>query len=171
VLVADSGNNRVVELHRTDGGEWQIAWYLTGANGIPFSWPRDADRLPNGHTLVTDSANQRIVEVNESGGLVWSYETPLVPYEAERLPVGETVGAPVYADTVDAAEAATATPVAPSPNDEIPVLSRLLQIAQASYPLPFWLTEAHLFVTVVSLGLVGTGGALRSLRALRARRR
>ena len=71
VLVADSENHRVVELHRTESGRWEPAWVLEGAGGQKFDWPRDADRLPNGNTLITDTRNGRIVEVNESGSLVW----------------------------------------------------------------------------------------------------
>ena len=87
ILVADSGNNRVVEIHknpRTD--QWHVAWSINSADGIKFDWPRDADRLPNGDTLITDSLNRRIVEVNQSGAVVWSVNTSRVPYEADRLP-------------------------------------------------------------------------------------
>lgn len=75
VLVADSENDRVVELHRTTNGGWRPEWTLEGAGGIAFNWPRDADRLPNGNTLITDTLNRRIVEVNESGEVVWSVQT------------------------------------------------------------------------------------------------
>jgi hypothetical protein len=91
VLVADSENDRVVELHRTDG-EWQVAWSLERAGGLELQWPRDADRLPNGNTLVTDSLNRRVFEVTPGGDVVWSYATPLIPYEADRLPGGEVAG-------------------------------------------------------------------------------
>ncbi len=97
VLVADSENDRVVELHER-GGEWRPVWVLTGADGRSFSWPRDADRLPNGNTLVTDSRGRRVVEVTESGETVWSYSTgDGIVYEADRVPEGETVGGSLYA--------------------------------------------------------------------------
>ncbi len=97
VLVADSENDRVVELHER-GGEWRPVWVLTGADGRSFSWPRDADRLPNGNTLVTDSRGRRVVEVTESGETVWSYSTgDGIVYEADRVPEGETVGGALYA--------------------------------------------------------------------------
>ncbi len=97
VLVADSGNDRVVELHRRNG-VWQPVWVLTGADGRGFEWPRDADRLPNGNTLVTDSRGRRVIEVTERGETVWSRSTGNgIVYEADRLPVGEVVGAPLYA--------------------------------------------------------------------------
>jgi hypothetical protein len=161
VLVADSENNRIVELHRTESGEWEEAWVLRQAEGVTFSWPRDADRLPNGNTLVTDSANQRIVEVNESGETVWSYRTPLIPYEAERLPDGETVGAQLYG-----------TPGDTSTEGEIPVLTPLLQIVRTSVPIPFWISELHVATTLLALllGLAGGGVHLRTWVAGRWRR-
>jgi len=99
VLVADSENDRVVELHRTEDGSWEPAWIVEEAGGIGLYWPRDADRLPNGNTLITDSRNKRVIEVNPQGELVWSVATdravtsgPGIPYEADRLPFGEFAG-------------------------------------------------------------------------------
>lgn len=90
VLVADSENNRVVEYQRRDG-EWDQSWQWS-APGV--SWPRDADRLPNGHTLITDSHGDRVLEINREGEIVW--ETSVRnPYEAERLGTGaESTGGP-----------------------------------------------------------------------------
>jgi hypothetical protein len=151
VLVADSENNRIVELHENETtGEWEVAWELTRAEGTDLAWPRDADRLQNGNTLVTDSANQRIFEVNESGTVVWSYRTPLIPYEADRLPEGETVGAVRY----DAAGGGPAS-------GDVPVLSFLLQALRTSFPIPFWISELHLGIALVSVGMVVAGGAIR----------
>jgi hypothetical protein len=158
VLVADSENNRIVELHRGEDG-WEPAWTLRQAEGVGFSWPRDADRLPNGNTLVTDSANQRVVEVNESGATVWSYRTPLIPYEAERLPAGETVGATLYGAPGDTADAA-----------EVPVLTALLQILRTSLPVPFWLSEVHIGATILA-GVFGLAGGAVHLRVLLGGRR
>ena len=90
VLVADSENNRVVEYQREDG-EWRRTWAWQDGQ---LRWPRDADRLPNGHTLVTDSQGDRVLEVDETGAVVWSVRVP-TPYEAERLGTGdESTGGP-----------------------------------------------------------------------------
>jgi len=90
VLVANSENNRVDEFERV-GDEWERTW--TWRDGT-LQWPRDADRLPNGHTLVTDTHNGRIVEVDEAGDIVWTVEIGL-PYDAERLSTGdESTGGP-----------------------------------------------------------------------------
>ena len=151
VLVADSHNDRIVELERGADGEWRTAWEIYGAEGVNFNWPRDADRLENGNTLITDSLNKRLVEVNRSGETVWSYNTPEVPYEAERLPEGETVGGLAYADGgVD-----DATTI--GEGRSIPVLSFLLVLFQTGVQTPFWFTELHVAVTLVSVvsGLAG----------------
>ncbi|WP_338740790.1 hypothetical protein [Haloplanus salilacus] len=159
VLVADSENHRVVELHRTDSGDWEPAWVLEGAGGQKFDWPRDADRLPNGNTLITDTRNARLVEVNESGRVVWErqldYRT--LPYEADRLPEGETVGGPTYGDggTANAG------------GGNVPVLTPLLRLASAAVRLPLWVSELHVFTTLVSLALVGSGVVLRLRRRFR----
>ncbi|MFC7195040.1 hypothetical protein ACFQL4_10875 [Halosimplex aquaticum] len=51
VLVADSENDRVVEYQR-EGGNWTRTWKWSDGT---VDWPRDADRLPNGNTLIVDS--------------------------------------------------------------------------------------------------------------------
>lgn len=83
LVVADSENNRVVEYQR-EGDEWIQSWIWQDAR---MQWPRDADRLPNGNTLITDSHADRVVEVNRSGGIVWEF--PITAYEAERLETGD----------------------------------------------------------------------------------
>jgi hypothetical protein len=150
VLVADSENDRVVELHRTNSGSWEPAWMLDRAGDIAFNWPRDADRLPNGNTLITDTLNRRIVEVNESGRVVWSVQTERIPYEADRLPVGESVGGAQY--TSDGGSVG-------SPNNDVPGLSLLLVGLRAVVPsTPFWFREPQLGLTLVSALLVVVGG-------------
>jgi hypothetical protein len=108
ILVADSENDRVVEYalveacdrpadaekagNRLDCG-WERVWSVGGEG--QFNWPRDADRLPNGNTLVTDSLNHRVVEVTPRGEIVWEYYVGWGPYEAERGAVesdGPTMG-------------------------------------------------------------------------------
>lgn len=84
VVVADSENGRVVEYQREDG-EWNRTWTWEDQR---VQWPRDADRLPNGHTLVTDSNGDRVFEVDQSGDIVWS-ATVGFPYESERLGTGD----------------------------------------------------------------------------------
>ncbi len=93
ILVADSENDRVVEYVRDCGEgdprlgagtppsecEWNLVWSVHG-----FNWPRDADRLPNGNTLVTDTLNHRVVEITPDGEVVWEFYAAWAPYDAER---------------------------------------------------------------------------------------
>lgn len=83
IVVADSENGRVQEFQREDG-EWTRTWQWTDDR---MQWPRDADRLPNGNTLITDTHGNRVMEVNESGDIVWQVES-MLPYDAERLETG-----------------------------------------------------------------------------------
>jgi len=83
VLVADSENGRVVEYRRVDGA-WERSWQWRDDR---MQWPRDADRLPNGNTLIVDTNGKRLLEVDRDGEVVWS--VPLShPYDAERLGTG-----------------------------------------------------------------------------------
>ncbi|WP_224449592.1 arylsulfotransferase family protein [Haloprofundus salilacus] len=84
VIIGDSENNRVIEYQREDG-EWTETWKWRDAR---MQWPRDADRLPNGHTLISDSNGNRVFEVDETGEIVWSVNIAF-PYESERLGTGD----------------------------------------------------------------------------------
>ncbi len=152
VLVADSENDRVVELHRNDStGEWAVAWTVHGAGGIRFDWPRDADRLPNGNTLVTDSRNNRVVEVRSNGTLVASYATQPLPYEADRLPYAESFGSPYGGG--DAADGEVR-------GRDVPVLTPALAGLRHVVALPHWVAEWHLLAVLASLGLWLWGGGM-----------
>ncbi|RYJ12720.1 ArsR family transcriptional regulator [Halogeometricum borinquense] len=103
LLVADSGNNRIVEYayenrsetSHTDG-EWVRTWTVgTGS----LKWPRDADRLPNGNTLIVDTLNHRVIEVTPTGEVVWEYYATWGPYDAERIVHGdESANGPTIRD-------------------------------------------------------------------------
>ena len=95
ITVADSENDRIVEYAKRDG-EWKRTWEL-GSNQ-DFNWPRDADRLPNGNTLVTDSNNQRVIEVTPEGEIVWEFYAPWAPYDAARVQLEDESSGPTIAD-------------------------------------------------------------------------
>ena len=103
MLVADSENDRIVEYAEEDGN-WSRTWTLSGN----LNWPRDADRLPNGNTLVTDTLNHRVMEVTPSGEVVWEFYAPWGTYEAERMQLGDEPGGPTIQDQ-NAAGTATLT--------------------------------------------------------------
>jgi hypothetical protein len=84
VLVADSENQRILEFHR-ENGSWVRAW---GWQDARLQWPRDADRLPSGLTLVVDSHGDRVLEVTPDGERLWTVEVGM-PYDVERLGTGD----------------------------------------------------------------------------------
>jgi len=96
VLVADSENDRVIEYTKTDDGEWEHVW--SAGSSASLSWPRDADRLPNGNTLVVDSMNHRVVEITPQGEIVWEYFATWGPYDAERIGTGGESNGPTMRD-------------------------------------------------------------------------
>ena len=90
VLVADSENGRIVEFNRTEAG-WEQEWVW---RDVRLQWPRDADRLPDGSTLVVDSHGDRVAEIGPRDEVVWSADVGM-PYDVERLGTGdESAGGP-----------------------------------------------------------------------------
>jgi hypothetical protein len=154
ILVADSENDRVVELHKRNG-EWEIAWGVDSAGGIPLDWPRDADRLPNGNTLITDTRNNRIVEVTPDGTAVWSTETGIWPYDAERLPYGELLGD----DRLERLNGTSDT-LGRGGESTLPLLSRAHAGLSYAVALPYWFQPWHIGVAAVALLATIIGGLL-----------
>jgi hypothetical protein len=183
VLVADSENHRVVELHRTADGDWRPVWVLTGAGDRRFNWPRDADRLPNGNTLITDTRNARVLEVTRSGDVVRSHQFSFdtLPYESDRNGVEPTGNLPLYGDGAPASPTptdtapttesdpspgtATPTPVPVTPatvgGSGTPVLTPAYRLVSAAAPLPLWFGELHLLSSTLGVVLLGVGAILR----------
>ncbi|SDQ85494.1 aryl-sulfate sulfotransferase [Halopelagius longus] len=158
VVVADSENHRVVELHRNETtGEWEEGWAVAKAGGVAFDWPRDADRLPNGNTLVTDSRNNRVVEIREDGSVVASYGVPSLPYEADRVPHGEVSGTAPQSIQPYGTERETDLGLL---DRKIPILWMLLAGAREFVALPYWVSEIHVLVVAVALVLWIRGGHL-----------
>lgn len=88
LLVADSNNDRIVE-YRFENGRWVESWVWQDER---LKWPRDADRLPNGHTLITDTNGNRVVEIDARGRVRWSVSASIDVYEAERLSTPDESG-------------------------------------------------------------------------------
>jgi hypothetical protein len=146
VLVADSENNRIVEYQRTDG-EWEQTWTWQDAS---VQWPRDADRLPNDHTLITDSGGDRVLEVDERGEVVWSVPVD-TPYEAERLGTGDESATGRAASTIPDAESRTA-PSATATDPGVTAEIRVVSLARAV--LPPLLLNGIVFVTPPGFGVI-----------------
>jgi hypothetical protein len=139
ILVADSEGNRVVEIQRRSDGSWREAWSVDSAGGVPLRWPRDADRLPNGHTLITDTRNDRIVQVNRSGRLVWSHSVNhSEPYAAIRNGTEYPAGPPV--------ESASAA----GGSFNVAQLDRLYRTVDWFLRLPAWFGELQFLASLVA---------------------
>jgi hypothetical protein len=94
IVVADSENDRVVEYAKEDG-EWVRTWTVGSET---LNWPRDADRLPNGNTLITDTLNHRVMEITPTGEVVWEYYVTWGPYDTERPAHGDDSAGPTIRD-------------------------------------------------------------------------
>jgi hypothetical protein len=84
----EDGLSRVIEIAFDPGiGYAEIVWEYAGESPFYSSHGGDADRLPNGNTLITDAANGRIIEITPEKETVWEYK--LNPYQeiyqSERL--------------------------------------------------------------------------------------
>jgi DNA-binding beta-propeller fold protein YncE len=66
-LIADQGNNRVIEIDSDGLLMWQWGGWET-LNG-----PYCCQRLDNGHTLLTDWSNHQVIEVDSEGAVVWTH--------------------------------------------------------------------------------------------------
>lgn len=96
VVVADSQNNRIVEYQRVDG-RWVQSWVWKDGQ---LAWPRDADRLPNGNTLIADTAGDRVLEINRRGNIAWQLDVRAL-YDAERLGTGDESEGGQSAESLD----------------------------------------------------------------------
>lgn len=156
VLVADSENNRIVEYQRSDG-EWKLTWGYRG----DLLWPRDADRLPNGNTLIGDTLNDRAIEVTPDRKIVWEYHVERSVYDVERLQYGDEPTGPTMASQRDRFDE-----VMPSKADsELAFLSSFEKSYRKSFQiltwvLPDWVTMREygflLSATMLALGWVAT---------------
>lgn len=162
VLIADSENNRVVEYQR-ENGAWNRTW--TWSDGRA-QWIRDADRLPNGNTLITDSNGNRVLEVNRQGTIVWQAETAF-PYEAERLETSdESAGGP-------SGESAAIAPRNSGPIEQVWLGVRGVLAGPAfsgiHYVAPYWVGTAELIALIVCVMSIISWILVESWLAIRPR--
>jgi hypothetical protein len=161
VLIADSshggptGADRVVEV---DAETDEIVWTYDGSgSGAKLQWPRDADRLPNGNTLITDSRNNRVIEIDGNGSVVWRYSLAQeggIIYEADRVshPANET-----YIPEEYAAVPAGRTLESRTKSNPIGAVGAVVG-SWAGFVFPYWIGPLELLVGLGGLvGLVGLG--------------
>lgn len=147
VIVADSENDRIVEYQRVDS-DWEQSWVWQDSQ---MNWPRDADRLPNGNTLITDSNSNRVLEVDQSGTVVWNATTPNIPYEAERLGTGDESAGGQSAASLDLpSRTATGDDSVARADSVVPDAVS----AAVAFVTPRWLGLSHVSALVVMI-LIG----------------
>ncbi|UCE36637.1 MAG: PKD domain-containing protein [Thermoplasmata archaeon] len=81
LLIADMGNNRIVEVDR----EYNVEEIITG-----LSTPTDVEKLDNGNLLITELFGS-VMEMQYDGTVVWEYGDLYFPIDAERLDDGNTL--------------------------------------------------------------------------------
>jgi hypothetical protein len=185
VLVADSENNRIVEYERVDGGEASNAsrtssdpsdgrWVQTWEwSDLDMRWPRDADRLPDGGTMVVDSNGARVFELDRHGEVVWQVEIKGaydverfdVPADRQGLETARELGLPSSVEGDNSARNDVREPQ-PIPKGSIAVLDGVLPSILVNgmlYVLPPWFGIQQLAATVV-LAVTGIACAGAELR-------
>lgn len=76
-LIADTGNNRVIEVTRRNKVVWQ---YGDPEDATILNGPTYACKLPHGgNILITDSGNNRILVIDQSGSNFFTYVTSTRP--------------------------------------------------------------------------------------------
>ena len=139
VLVADSEHDRIVE-YAQDGDGWTQTWAV--GNASVFDWPRDADRLPNGNTLIADSANHRVIEVTPQGGVVWEFYAPWLVYDVARIPYGDEPRGPT-AREFDVPGTTRLTGAEPRSNEELMQCDAVLSAFNTSKNIDQGTTTTH----------------------------
>jgi len=144
VLVADSVNDRVVELERHDNATWEPVWSVNRVAGHDLHWPRDVNRLPNGDTLIADVRTDRVVQINQQKGVVWQIHYANESYAAVRNQTEYPAGPPLENDGADTIHG--------TGNRYVASLHGGLKYKQV---VPVWFSEWHLLggVTLLALGI------------------
>ncbi len=81
LLIPITSANRVIEIDRVTKTP---VWEWTHPNGArPIAHIRDANRLPNGNTLIVEA--NRITEVMPDGEIVWRLRIPSIDIDSKRF--------------------------------------------------------------------------------------
>ena len=157
VLVADSERNRIVEYQRGNG-TWRQTWEWSD---VRMQWPRDADRLANGNTLVVDSNGARVFELDPAGEIVWQIDIKGA-YDAEHIPVDDEGGEPQTAERLglpnrtdgDSSPREVVGEPRKTPKRSLSVLSAVIPgpvLNGVLYVLPQWFGLAQLGATLLGI--------------------
>jgi len=146
VLVADSQNRRIVE-YRRENGSWERTWSWSDGD---MAWPRDADRLPNDHTLVGDTNSGRVFEIDETGTVVWQVNG-LPSYDVERLGTDDGSTDPRPAARIDLPDSSPEAEGVGPPRSVVPAKVR----NTVAFVAPLWMSGP-----VQAVALLGLGAAL-----------
>lgn len=85
LLIADSGNNRVIEVICDEEKLCKIGWEYS--EGLKF--PTSAEKLPTGDILITDRDNHRVIKVSMERKILLEYKEGLsFPTYSQSLPNG-----------------------------------------------------------------------------------
>lgn len=156
VLVADSENDRVVEYERTKNG-----WKRTWSYGKGLDWPRDADRLPNGNTLIVDSNNNRALEVTPDGEVVWDVDISFEPYDVERPVYGDEPAGPTMSELEARSDVGTTGVKGESDSLVDRLGARYTYVyTTAQWVFPTWIGPLEFNLLVLAALLVGVWGTV-----------
>ena len=174
VLVADSENDRIVEYEKTETG-WEETWRYTSVAG----WPRDADRLPDGNTLIVDTWGKQVLEVTPDKRVIQRYEIAgQGTYDVERLPYGDEPTGPPMALVRERQSGIDSSPSSDGEALErlgsAAVLGGTIETLETGYYLaqwviPSWIGKLEFASLVSAVVLALLWGAGESYRALRRR--
>jgi hypothetical protein len=148
VLVADSGNDRVVEFQRRDG-DWAESWeWATGR----MDDPRDVERLPDGATLIANTGGDEVIVVSPSGSVEWAVDV-VNPVDAERL---GPEGSPESAVSLGLESSREPDPLWDAPFDQYLAvgLTWIGLDGVVDWLLPYWLQQRDLPAVFALAGAV-----------------
>ena len=93
LFIADTGNNRIVEL-KQDGTTENVFY---GAPDSPFSAPQGVFVTKDGEIYVADTGNNRVVELNSGGTVIKNYTRPksdlltdVYSFDPSKVAIGNT---------------------------------------------------------------------------------
>ena len=96
ILIADTTNNRVIEVSRDKKIVFTTDAWSDGtgmlSDGSHLDYPNDAHELDDGTLLITDRNNDRCIIVDRSGKVLWFYSDGIQhPHNADMTPDGNII--------------------------------------------------------------------------------